>query len=199
MTVFFLFNIMLIVPENFYTYSILSVDPGLNRTGVSCYTLNQDNQILCIQSQTLFNERLSNNVITDEEYYPERVVKLQRLRKAFQELIITTHPCFVVCESPFYNRFRPMAYGALLEVLSMIQLSILDVNVNIPFRTVEPLLVKKTVGAGMMKGKLDVKASISNIPVIMSVLRNNLDTLDEHAIDSIAVGYTFLKIQGALK
>lgn len=193
------FFIMLIIPDYYQTYNILSVDPGLNRTGVSCYTLNQNNEVLSIESQTLFSERLRDDVITDEEYYAERVIKLQKLRHAFHYLIRTTQARVIVCESPFYNRFRPMAYGALLEVLSMIQMSILDINVNIPFRTVEPLLVKKTIGAGMMKGKIDVKHCIGNNSLIMSVLRNSLDMLDEHAIDSIAVGYTFLKLQGVLK
>ncbi len=193
------FFIMLIIPDYYQTYNILSVDPGLNRTGVSCYTLNQNNEVLSIESQTLFSEHLRDNVVTDEDYFTERVIKLQKLRHAFHYLIRTTQACVIVCESPFYNRFRPMAYGALLEVLSMIQMSILDINVNIPFRTVEPLLVKKTIGAGMMKGKIDVKHCVGNNSLIMSVLRNSLDMLDEHAIDSIAVGYTFLKLQGVLK
>lgn len=187
----------IVTPDTFQRYRILSIDPGLNNTGCSIYEIEHSQSgILNIQSFTLQNDKLKNNIPLDLEFYPERMVKLYKLKQALTEVIMHYQPALVVCESPFYNRFRPMAYGALLEVLSIIQSSLLSFNINIPFYTVEPLLIKKTVGAGMMKGKLDVKEAVRRIPSIMNVLQNSLDDLDEHAIDSIAVGYTFLKVRG---
>ena len=89
-----------------------------------------------------------------------------------------------------------MAYGALLEVLTIIHSAILEYNYGILFKKIEPLLVKKCVGAGTMKGKLDVKACIKKIPIVMNVLVNDIEHLDEHAIDAIAIGYSFLKLSG---
>lgn len=187
----------LMIPEHFKIYKIVSIDPGLNNLGIAIFDLDYSTRtIVRIEAFTLVNEKLQDDSGLDEETHSERSIKLMKLRNVIQELMYNIRPCMVACESPFYSSFRPTAYAALVEVIRMIQLAIIDFNVNIPFYQVEPLLVKKHIGAGMTKGKIDVKLAVNNKPELMNVLVNDINRLDEHSIDAIAVGYTFLRTSG---
>jgi hypothetical protein len=85
-----------------------------------------------------------------------------------------------------------MAYASLLELVRAVQIAINQTNPNILFSTIPPLLVKKTVRAmNDIKNKSNMTICVSNIPEIMSVLGQDLYNLDEHAVDAIAIGYTF--------
>jgi Holliday junction resolvasome RuvABC endonuclease subunit len=187
----------LMVPEHFKIYRIIGIDPGLNNLGVAIFDIDYSTRtIVRIEAFTLINDKLIDNTGLDEEHYSERNIKLYKLKDNLQSSLKYIKPCMIACESPFYSSFRPTAYAALVEVIRIIQLAILEYNSNVPFYTVEPLLVKKQVGAGMTKGKQDVKSAIMNKPDLINVLVNDINSLDEHSIDAIAVGYTFLKTSG---
>lgn len=187
----------LILSDKYHRINLLAIDPGLNNTGIAIYEIDYHTKtILKIEAFTIAVEKLRNTTGLADEDFAERLIKLLKLKSSILNVLANTSPCIVAIEAPFYNRFRPMAYGALVEVLSVIQSAVLEYNYGILFRKVEPLLVKKCVGAGMMKGKLDVKASVKNIPVVMNSLVNDIECLDEHAIDAIAIGYSFLKLSG---
>jgi len=189
----------LILPYSFSTYKILGIDPGLNNTGISVFEIDyQTKNILAITAFTLVNNRLPDYTGLDDEIYNERTIKLYKLKDAIKQVVININPSAIACESPFYNRLCPMAYGALLETLNVMKSAVIEVNTNIPFTTVEPLLVKKTVGAGMTTGKLDMKDAISKNNIIMSVLSSDMNLLDEHSIDAIGVAYTYLKLSGVV-
>ena len=184
----------LIIPDTYSVYKVLGIDPGLNNTGIAIFTIDcVSNSILNIDAFTLINDKLSDYTGLDEEQYTERTIKLYKLQEAVNHVLAFNNPIAVGCEAPFYNRFRPMAYGALLEVVNNIFASIIKYNPNILFHLLEPLLVKKIVGAGFMKGKISVKESVAKIPELVNVTSQDLNTLDEHSIDAIAVGYSMLK------
>lgn len=175
----------------------MSIDPGLNNCGVCIYDIEyKTNRVISIYAFTLVIEKVKDLSGLDIESFSERVVKLYKLKEILKSVLLTYSPSFVVCESPFFNRFRPTAYSALVEVLSVIRSSVIEYNSNISFNTLEPLLIKKIVGAGMMKGKLDVKQAVSQNKFIMERLIVDLNTLDEHAIDAIAIGFSFLNTTG---
>jgi Holliday junction resolvasome RuvABC endonuclease subunit len=183
----------LILPDK-DSFMIIGIDPGLNYCGISLVKAGAATQdLLSIDAFTIINDKVQDNTGLRAELCSEKVIKLHKLKGVISNLIGQVKPTLVVSESPFYNRLRPMAYGALLEVIGMIQTAVLEHNNNTVFSTVEPLLVKKTVGAGMQTGKLDVKEAIKTNNEIMSVLKQDIDHLDEHSIDAIAVAYTFLK------
>lgn len=184
----------IVIPSSSLIYRVLAIDPGLNNTGVAIFDVNYYHQeVVSITAFTIVNDKLKIETGLDLDIHSERVNKLCKLRFAMRSLLNEVQPVCVVSESPFYNRFRPMAYGALLEVLSEFRGAIMDYNPNIGFTTVAPLLVKSTVGAGAQKGKLDVTAAIKRIPEIANVCKVDIDKLDEHSIDAIAVGHTFIK------
>lgn len=184
------------VPDQYANYKIFGIDPGLSNAGVSIYTLDgYTGQILNIEALTLINDRLKDPCEVDFESHSERTYKLLRLKQAFIELLNYHRPACVSCEAPFYNRLRPMAYGALVEVVSYIYSAVLEYNGNIRFETFPPMTVKKFIGAkaiknNTVKGKIEVSDAVSNNPEIMSVLTVPLADLSEHAIDAVAVGYT---------
>ncbi len=188
----------LVVPEQSYTYRVLGIDPGLSNLGLSVYEISYlTGEIVSIRAFTFVNDKLPDNTGFEYDIVPERTIKLYKLKMAITEALFLYNPVFVVSEAPFYNRFMPMAYGALLEVISVIHSAILDWNSNIGFQTVPPLLVKKLVGTkavknDTLKGKELVKNGVKAIPQIMNVLQDPIEGLSEHAIDAIAVGYTFI-------
>lgn len=189
----------LMIPEQYLNYRIVSIDPGSIHLGISVFDIDlRERQLKSIEAFTIHTEKLPNYTGLDEEYFGERLIKLHKLKMRIAELIYQLQPQAVACESPFYNRLRPMAYGVLLETLSYIHTAVIEVNPLIFFKTIEPLLAKKAVGAGIMKGKVDVRVCIESNPLLMSVLRTDIDTLDEHALDSIAVGLAFLNNSGIL-
>jgi Holliday junction resolvasome RuvABC endonuclease subunit len=182
------------IPDIFKNYKVLSVDPGLNRTGVSVFDIDMSTRrIIGITSFTLINEHLNEEIEFEEDYHPERVFKLYRLKHAFLQVLLQHQPVAVASESPFYSSFRPSAYASLVEVISHLHDCVIQYNHNTLFRTVEPMVVKKAVGAAMSNNKGSVKDAVLVNSMLMSVLRVDIHSLDEHAIDSIAVGYAFLK------
>lgn len=189
----------LYLPEQYVTYRIIGIDPGLSNTGVSVFTIDYaTGKILSIFAFTIVNDKLPDRTNLDPEIVIERTIKLYKLRDGIEWVLATYNPAYVVCEAPFYNRFMPMAFGALLEVVGMVHSAILQWNNNVGFHTVAPLLVKKLINTkavknDTLKGKELVKKAVFEIPEIMNVLEVPLDSLSEHAIDAIAVGYSLFK------
>lgn len=188
------------IPDGFKYYKVLAIDPGLNRTGLSIFEMDMVTRtIVGITSFTLVNEKLEEQIEFEEEYHPERVFKLYRLKHAFLQVLLEHRPVAVASESPFYSSFRPSAYASLVEVISHLHDCVIQYNHNTLFRTVEPMVVKKAVGAAMSSNKGSVKDAVMGNALLMSVLKTDIHSLDEHAIDSIAVGYAFLKNFGEVK
>lgn len=188
---------MLVIPEHYKTYRLIAIDPGLTSTGVAIYTICLD-KIIAIEAFTLHPSSNIKNVAWDEESIGDREMRLFSLRHQIASVVSNIQPSAIVCEGPFYSSFRPRAYGSLVETLAYIKLGVYDINPFTPIDILQPLLIKKIIGAGMTKGKLDVTKAVSNHPEIMSVLINDISTLDEHSIDAIAIGYSFLINTGVL-
>ena len=192
----------LVVPEQHVTYRFIGIDPGLSNLGVAIFDIDYyTDRILRIEAFTLVNDKLPNHTGFDVDTVTERTVKLYKLRDSLQNLLCHYNPSHVVSEAPFYNRFMPMAFGALNEVVAIVHNAVLCWNPNVGFHTVPPLTVKKLVNTkavknDTVKGKELVKLAISSIPEIMSVLVTPIDTLSEHAIDAVAVGYSMFSLKG---
>lgn len=187
------FFIMIIIPEDYGNYRMISVDPGLGRCGVAIYDMYDGCRIDSINAYTLINEHLNQITGMDEERSSDRTLRLRRLHNAFIDIFEREQPAIVAFEAPFYNRFRPMAYGSLTETCDTIKYAAYEVLPNSIVTFVEPMLVKKAVGASKGKGKDVVREGISRIPEIMLKLKSNYDRLDEHSVDAIGVGYATIK------
>lgn len=186
--------IMLSNLDKYNTFKIVAIDPGLNNIGVAIFHIQtQPFSILSIHAETLKEEKVLDEVSLDGEYFTERLIKRLRMTQALMKIIKEIHPCWVVSESPFFNRRTPGSFAVLTEVISGIFESVAMFDSNIRHATVEPLLVKHTLHIAGEKGKDVVRDAMSKENYLLSVLEQNLNELDEHAIDAIGVGYTFIK------
>lgn len=183
------------IPNTFFKpYNFLAIDPGSNFLGLAVYTIDPSyNSILNIKTFSIIVEYVPAPFYVNSDLYSGRTEKLLKINEEIRRFLIYYNIKLVVCEAPFYNRLRPTAYGPLVEVMATIQKTVLEYNNEVPFLTVEPSVIKKAVGAGHISGKDEVKKAIGANPEITSKLEINLNLIDEHAVDAIAIGYTFLK------
>ncbi len=188
----------LLIPDKFNTYTIIGIDPGINYTGISVYTLTDYNQLVSIEAFTIRPSSIDTRIVEDIDIVGERYIKLNSLRCTIASICNHYKPSAVICEGPFYSRFRPMAYASLVETLTFIRQGVYSYNPYISIVVIQPLLIKKTIGAGVMDGKVDVTRAINAHPELISVLVNDLYELDEHSQDAIAIAYTYLNLTEAL-
>lgn len=186
---------MLELPDVLCTKPVIcGIDPGTNHVGFSSLVLNPSTLTIdSIWCATLRVDRLEDYQGFDPEAHSERVEKLLKIRHAVTRLLNHWNPVHLSCESPFYNRLRPGAYGPLVESVLMIKLAAYEYNANLPFMPLEPSLVKKTLGAGHIADKDKVKQTILSHPVLTG-FNYPLEGLDEHALDALAVAYTYWKL-----
>lgn len=196
---------MLKRPENYHLFRLMAADPGLNNTGVAEIIFNLDtNRIESIYAETLMNDYLVQDSGVSLDTHAERTHKLLVMKHGFSGFVEDFDAQAIACEAPFFDRFRPMAYGYLLEVVNNLREAVIDFDPHVTFTEISPLSVKSAIGAkavanDTLKGKELVKAAIQLIPEVMDALQMDFDTLTEHAIDAIAVGYAYLLINGFIK
>ncbi len=183
---------LVIEAEHLKPYKIMAIDPGSNFLGVSIFGLNYDLSINSVYSRTLDVSGLPESINSNPDIQSERTSKLLKIENEISRILMYENPLAVICEAPFYNRLRPGAFEPLVQVISVINNSIIRYDSNIPFISIEPSVVKKAVGAGYICGKEEMKEAVFKIQEIIAVLTVDYNRLDEHSIDSIAVGYAFI-------
>lgn len=182
------------IPNTYNEFKILAIDPGLNNIGVAIFNIQANPlTILSIEALTLKEDKVLSYVPLDEDYVTERMVKRFRMVDGVLRFVKEVQPSVLVSESPFFNRLMPSSFAVLTEVITDIFNATLEYNNNIRIATVEPLLVKHTLGVAGKKGKDVVREAMEKIDEVISVLNTPIDTLDEHAIDAIGVGLTYFK------
>ncbi len=183
---------MLKTDGRYATFNVLAIDPGLNNCGIAILTIQvSPPRILSIFATTLKADRLIDDCSLDDEDYAEQTHKRHRMCEGLRTYLRAYDPCHVVSESPFFDRRKPGSFVVLAEVLVSLFDTVAEHNSLVRFSKVEPLVVKKILGVAGQKGKEVVREAMENVEVITDVLQDPLDTLDEHAIDAIGVGYAW--------
>lgn len=182
----------LILPNNYLLFRFIAIDPGIDNTGIAIYTVSSSLQIMNIETMIIHPGKM-NNGANDIDIVSERMYKLLTLKKSLSDIVACIKPATVISESPFYHSSSPMAYGSLIETISYLRMGVFEIDPNISFRTVEPLVVKKNIKAGSTKGKVEMKDRLKVIEEVMNALLVPIDILDEHQVDAIAIGYYLLK------
>lgn len=173
--------------------SICGIDPGTSHLGFAVMEIDTITlAINSIHAFTLDAEKLveEDNLIAIQ--HTERVAKIHALQHTLINLYSYYNPFTICCESPYYNHFRPNAYGALVEIIYAVRMSVINYNPNVRFQTYEPSIIKKAVGANAIAKKDGVKLAIKNNQSIIAKLTTSIDNLDDHALDAIAVCCTHL-------
>lgn len=174
-------------------FTLISIDPGLNNVGVAIFEIDtQPFKIASIQAFTLKSERLIDDSCLDDDDHMERLHKRYTIGKALRRILEDHKPDIVASESPFFDRRKPGSFQILTEVLTTIFDTIVAHNPLTRFSMVPPQLAKAVLGVAGQKGKEVVREAMEKQTEITSVLQNPLELIDEHAIDAIAVGYTWI-------
>ncbi len=189
----------IIIPCGYNMMNILAIDPSSTSVGVARYLVNTNtDNILSIEAGTINLDSYNYDPMLFNSLHSDKTIRLIKLEHKFTELLNDINPDVVVCESAFYNPSRPNAFASLTEVIFLLNTLTIKYNRNIKFITLPPKTIKEAIGSLKItdKGKDPVKESIIKIPQIYNLVNNFIDNLDNHAIDAIAVGYTFLKKYG---
>lgn len=167
---------------------VLSLDPGIAFTGISINDISEGFRV--VETHIVKN----NRAFTPEEKVIEksqgpRAVKLLAIINKFKSLLERFNIEMIVIEAPFYNALTPQAYGSLLEVVFGLKYSVL-VPMDLKYRLIEPTLVKKLFTShGMAKKEMMKQFLISKIATGEIKMDKPVESLTEHEIDSIAIGY----------
>lgn len=167
---------------------ILSIDPGTDTLGVSVFDVDlRTNTKTLIHAFTYaaskYIDHLKNN--TQWEMIDEKYMRLHRHYGHMKDLLDYYQPHLVYHENAFMGKF-PKAYEGLVQCLYEIRLAVRDYNPYVPLIGLAPMEAKSYIG-GISKDQ--VLRSVSKIKDLQN-LHALLPQLDEHAIDSIAIGYT---------
>ena len=158
---------------------IMSVDPGTINCGVVFWKLNNK---LNIESIDTINIKLSDNL--------DVFMRILELENIVKDLITKYQPVWLVIEAGFINKFRPQAYGPISNTIFAIKKQIYEFNRLPTFTEIPPKKVKQLIGATGSGDKDAVKKAVGEISEITDKV--NLDTLTEHQVDALAIGYVFI-------
>lgn len=181
--------------------TLLAIDPGTDTLGVSVFSLD----LLTFKLSLLHAETLqASKTVRRYESLKDlenikggRKARLDSHKERLTTILEDWQPSYVGCESPFMGR-RANAFEALVECVVAIKEAVEDYDKSLVVDMISPPSAKKSVG---VKAKGSDKDSVRNaiIKIVESkdkdkVLNTTEETkeliytLDEHSIDSIAVG-----------
>lgn len=178
-------------------FRLLSIDPGSTNMGYTVFEVtSMDQPMNVLHTGTLNVERLAKLMYGDSMmfYHGLRQAKMQICHEAVYKLLHAWEITYVVSESPYMSRF-PQAYGALMECLMSIRQAVMRYYPELPLALVDPATVKLSVG---VKGNSGDKNHMTEAVARLYGHQVNVNVLDEHAIDSIAVGHAWQKQENQL-
>lgn len=165
---------------------VIGVDPGTTHIGL-CVSEVQDDGLHVIDAYTVHTDTLvRRHYMEVAERYGERYALIAAGVDAIVKYIRTWSPGLVAYESPYLGR-HPQAFGSGVEIMTMVAEAIRRADPFLVFLTLDPSSVKKSIGVNGKSGDKSLMAlGIKRSPHL--TLGIDTDALDEHAVDSIAVG-----------
>lgn len=181
---------MLTMPADASPYaSILGIDPGTECLGVACIEFNVVTlEIHGAEAMTFKGSKLPTPEWV-QDLHGDRVGRIWAHRENLLRVLSQVDPISIACESPFFNRMRPQAYGALTEIVYAVRNAIMDYTHYLDLTLIDPPSVKNAVGAKGNADKHTVHNAVLALPDLNYAGRIPLADLDEHSIDSLAVAY----------
>lgn len=176
--------------------TIMSIDPASGFMGLTISEYNLSTQKLhLVNSQTINTHKLLTSSVA--ELYPNiapNFVRLFLISKLLENTIKKYDPHVLVHEATYCNPRLVTAFRSLTRFEMMIQNLCMNMPFRLPVKVFEATKIKKCVGA---KGgdKNLVKCGILHLINSGEIIPHdtNIALLDEHAIDSIAIGYTYAR------
>jgi Holliday junction resolvasome RuvABC endonuclease subunit len=186
---------MLKLPDSSPTYAtIVGIDPGTEALGFSEIDFDiRTFKLLRWEPKTYFGSKLLKSSEWLGKVHGDRYRRLNALQRHLTKLFDQIEPYVIASEAPYINMKRPQAFGALTEAVYEIRHAVRLHSAWKELYVIDPSSVKNAVGAKGNADKDTVKACIINTLELASVCTRPISELDEHEIDSGAVGYAAFK------
>ncbi len=179
--------------------TIIGIDPGSDTVGICIMKVDVEKQLITsTQAFTIHCSNLGGSE-WNAELHTDRFRRIQNLKRVLASLFKREEPTSIAVESPFFNHFRPQAYGVLVEVMTSIRHSVIEYDQWLCPYLIDPSSVKNAVGAAGYAKKDAMFLAVKALSSVINLI-NKIDDLDEHSIDSIAVAYTrVMRLFGKVK
>lgn len=173
---------------------VIATDPGSQTLGLAVLSFDVETlDIIKTRAQTFTGDKLPYINQWTAAVHGDRIARIHAHRQNLYNILSYYKPILVACESPFYNPRRPNAYGALVEVMTEIRNAVIMYDPYMKLHTIDPPTVKKAVGAAGNADKVAVRAALLKIRDNLKLTTEDIDSMDEHSIDAVAVGYCLFK------
>ncbi|ARV77314.1 holliday junction resolvase [Pseudomonas phage Noxifer] len=178
---------MFTLPVSKEPLRVLSIDPGSYNTGVSHWHWDFESpKFDLVTAYTLKIPDSDKRYAITREMGTDRVARLFHLDDTLTDILEEFRPHMVICESNYKGRFAD-AYATLVECVAVIRNVLYRYDPTMPLLQVDPMTAKKAAGVvGKSKDKMDVVRALKKRTDINWGVE--LDTLDEHSSDSVAIG-----------
>lgn len=175
-------------------FVLIGIDPGSQKFGISKFIIDIDTlQIKECKAWTIHSEKLSTNSEWTMYIHSDRVSRLNAIEEYMFKLFTTVKPLVVVSEAPFINNRFPQAGIVLTEVMSKIRKGLERYDVWKPLYIVPPSSVKNAIKASGNADKTKMLECICKLTDLNYLNEEPLNSLDEHSVDALAVGYSKVK------
>ena len=166
----------------------MGVDPGTNYCGTALFTIDKDFKIISIECFLVDLTTPKYNMLENNLFY-----RLNKLYSIFTYLFSNNDVLWLASEAGFINRFRPAAYGPIVNSIYTIKKAYKDTTGLDHITEYPPSIVKKVITNHGGADKGDMFAGISGIKEISKFLTGNES---EHEIDAMGMAYTcYLEIK----
>lgn len=176
------------------TVRVLAFDPGINFMGWALLEYRcSTGAITVLKYGTLNGTSLTRKLKELLQLYTKSFVTLEAYEMVIEDMIREMKPDEVVSEDAFFHKF-PQTYGSLLLIIHTIR-RMTRKTLNKAVHIVAPMETKKVItGKGNRVEKQDMRDGVLNRTHVnlLEVDSFPLEKADEHAIDAIGHGTTFI-------
>lgn len=185
---------MLPLPTGSGTVVFIGIDPGTTFPGVGTIHYDVPSKKIVRASGRVLNLGRMIRHSPYRDHQQERFLKVEELRMHLRSYFKQKRPIKVASEHPFINVKRPGAVIPLAECLATIEQEVFYYDPYLSLEKIDPSSIKKCVGvSGTSDDKHEMTEAIKKIPELMDVLVNDIDSMDNNAVDGLAVAYCSLK------
>lgn len=181
---------MLVMPfDSRSTFTVTGIDPGSNSLGVSTFYLDVDSlQIVKSEAMTYVGANLGKNTF-HTKLHGDRIGRIHGHKENLLRYFELERPFLIASEAPFVSRAHPLAGLVLTEVIEAIRSAMYEYDKSKDIYLIDPPTVKNAVGAAGNAPKEKVREKVMQLPDLNYQGVIPLALLDEHGLDSLAVGY----------
>lgn len=173
---------------------VLSIDPGSTHLGMAVLEVNHfTNQVKVIHVHTFLIDNVVRHAFSNYEFiYGTSAARLYAIGELVYNMLTVWGIDDVASEAPYMGRF-PRAFEVLTYCMATIKAALVRYYGDKPLVIYDPATVKVAMGVrGNSKDKPAVAMALTQQPYL-DLNGFDINYLDEHSTDAIAVGCTYAK------